>query len=102
MARAHRRSGSNWVSRAPTFCSRSGRKCIGEVWELVLLPILENDPAVQAVTLLRHLQMTSRAIDVHALPTMLAALRLPSFHSHWPSMAERADKEGWPTARFSL
>jgi hypothetical protein len=28
------------------------------VWEPVLLPILENDPAVQAVTLLRHLQMT--------------------------------------------
>ncbi len=27
------------------------------VWEPVLLPILENDPAVQAVTLLRHLQM---------------------------------------------
>ena len=28
------------------------------VWEPVLLPILQNDPAVQAVTLLRHLQMT--------------------------------------------
>ena len=28
------------------------------VWEPVLLPILENDPAVQAVTLLRHPQMT--------------------------------------------
>lgn len=27
------------------------------VWEPVLLPILERDPAVQAVTLLRHLQM---------------------------------------------
>lgn len=26
------------------------------VWEPVLLPILERDPAVQAVTLLRHLQ----------------------------------------------
>lgn len=44
--------------------------------------------------------MTSRAIDVHALPAMLTALRLPSFHSHWPSLAERADKEGWPAARF--
>jgi DNA replication protein DnaC len=44
--------------------------------------------------------MTSRAIDVHALPAMLAALRLPSFHSHWPTLAERADKEGWPAARF--
>jgi hypothetical protein len=29
------------------------------VWEPVLLPILERDPAVQAVTLLRHLQMTA-------------------------------------------
>jgi hypothetical protein len=28
------------------------------VWETVLVPILERDPAVQAVTLLRHLQMT--------------------------------------------
>ena len=28
------------------------------VWEPVLLPILDRDPAVQAVTLLRHLQMT--------------------------------------------
>ena len=28
------------------------------VWESVLLPILERDPAVQAITLLRHLQMT--------------------------------------------
>jgi hypothetical protein len=28
------------------------------VWEPLLLPILEREPAVQAVTLLRHLQMT--------------------------------------------
>jgi transposase InsO family protein len=28
------------------------------VWEAVLVPILERDPSVQAVTLLRHLQMT--------------------------------------------
>ena len=41
-----------------------------------------------------------RAVDVHALPTMLTALRLPSFHRHWPALAERADKEGWPAARF--
>jgi len=31
---------------------------LAAVWEPVLLPILERDPAVQAVTLLRHLQMT--------------------------------------------
>jgi hypothetical protein len=29
---------------------------LAEVWERELLPILDNDPAVQAVTLLRHLQ----------------------------------------------
>jgi len=29
------------------------------VWDAVLLPILERDPAVQAVTLLRHLQMAA-------------------------------------------
>jgi DNA replication protein DnaC len=44
--------------------------------------------------------VTARPIDVHALPAMLTALRLPSFHRHWPSLAERADKEGWPAARF--
>lgn len=44
--------------------------------------------------------MSARAIDVHALPTMLTALRLPSFHRHWHALAERADKEGWPAARF--
>jgi len=34
------------------------------VWEPVLLPILERDPAVLAITLLRHLQMT----DPEAFP----------------------------------
>jgi hypothetical protein len=31
---------------------------LAEVWEATLLPILERDPSVQAVTLLRQLQMT--------------------------------------------
>ena len=31
---------------------------LAAAWEPLLLPILQNDPAVQAVTLLRHLQMT--------------------------------------------
>jgi DNA replication protein DnaC len=44
--------------------------------------------------------MTARAVDVHALPAMLTALRLPSFHRHWAGLAECADKEGWPAARF--
>lgn len=44
--------------------------------------------------------MTARPIDVHALPAILTALRLPSFHRHWQALAGRADKEGWPAARF--
>ncbi len=44
--------------------------------------------------------MSAGTIDVHALPAMLTALRLPSFHRHWQALAERADKEGWPAARF--
>jgi hypothetical protein len=31
---------------------------LAAVWEPILLPILERDPSVQAVTLLRHLQLT--------------------------------------------
>jgi DNA replication protein DnaC len=42
----------------------------------------------------------AREVDVHALPAMLTALRLPSFHRHWPDMAKRADMEGWPAARL--
>jgi len=44
--------------------------------------------------------VTNRPVDVHALPTMLTALRLPSFQRHWQKLAERADAEGWPAARF--
>jgi DNA replication protein DnaC len=44
--------------------------------------------------------MTAREVDVHTLPAMLTALRLPSFQAHWKAFAERADKEGWPAARF--
>ena len=42
----------------------------------------------------------ARAADVHALPAMLTALRLPSFHRHWTTLAQCADTEGWPAARF--
>lgn len=31
---------------------------------------------------------------------MLTALRLPSFHRHWSALAERADTQEWPAARF--
>ena len=37
---------------------------LAAVWEAVLLPILKRDPAVQAVTLMRHLQLT----DPEAFP----------------------------------
>lgn len=43
---------------------------------------------------------TARTVDVHALPAILSALRLPSFHRHWAGLAACADKEGWPAARF--
>jgi DNA replication protein DnaC len=44
--------------------------------------------------------MTPREIDVHTLPAMLTALRLPSFGQRWRAFAEQADTEGWPAARF--
>jgi hypothetical protein len=33
---------------------------------------------------------TDRPVDVHALPAMFTALRLPSFLRHWQKLAERA------------
>lgn len=39
-------------------------------------------------------------VDIHTLPAMLTALRLPSFHRHWSELAGRADAEGWQAARF--
>jgi len=44
--------------------------------------------------------MTAREVDVHKLPAMLTALRLPSFQAHWQNFAERADKDGWSAAKF--
>lgn len=44
--------------------------------------------------------MTIKEIDIHTLPSMLTTLRLPSFQKLWQEIAERADKEGWPAARF--
>jgi DNA replication protein DnaC len=43
---------------------------------------------------------TDRPVDVHALPAMFTALRLPSFLRHLQKLAERADAEGWPAARL--
>jgi len=37
--------------------------------------------------------MTAREVDIHTLPGMLTALRLPSFHKLWAEIATRADAE---------
>ena len=39
-------------------------------------------------------------IDSARLTLMLNDLRLPAIKQGWPTFAERADKEGWPAARF--
>ena len=44
--------------------------------------------------------MTAGQAEAARLPIMLAELRLPTVHRLWAEFAERADKEGWPAARF--
>ena len=39
-------------------------------------------------------------VDEARLGLLLGDLRLPAIKSIWPRFAERADKEGWPAARF--
>jgi len=39
-------------------------------------------------------------IDAERLTLVLNELRLPAIKANWPGMAQRADKEGWPAARF--
>ena len=43
---------------------------------------------------------SSSIIDVARLSIMLNDLRLPTIKTVWPEFATRADKEGWPAARF--
>ena len=43
---------------------------------------------------------TTSAIDTARLGVMLNELRLPTIKTVWPTFAEKADKEGWPAARF--
>ena len=40
------------------------------------------------------------AIDAGRLTLALNDLRLPAIKTIWPDFAARADKEGWPAARF--
>ena len=39
-------------------------------------------------------------VDAERLTLVLNELRLPAIKANWPGMAQRADKEGWPAARF--
>ena len=39
-------------------------------------------------------------IDAERLTLVLNDLRLPAIKANWPGIAARADKEGWPAARF--
>ena len=43
---------------------------------------------------------TSNAVDAGRLTLALNDLRLPAIKAVWPDIAARADKEGWPAARF--
>jgi DNA replication protein DnaC len=44
--------------------------------------------------------MSAIQVDTTRLPLLLHELRLPAIARLWPEFAERADKEGWPAARF--
>ena len=43
---------------------------------------------------------TSTAVDAARLSLLLNELRLPTIKAVWARLAEQADKEGWPAARF--
>jgi DNA replication protein DnaC len=44
--------------------------------------------------------MSKLAVDTARLPLLLHELRLPAIGRLWQDIAARADKEGWPAARF--
>jgi DNA replication protein DnaC len=48
----------------------------------------------------RHDARASDPVDAGRLGLSLSELRLPTIKSVWLDLAERADKEGWPAARF--
>ena len=43
---------------------------------------------------------TTNPVDVARIKLLLTDLRLPAIKLMWPKLAEQADKEGWPAARF--
>ena len=49
----------------------------------------------------RRLQMRARVAGAVVIRNgLLGELRLPTIKHLWPRLAERADTEGWPAARF--
>jgi DNA replication protein DnaC len=44
--------------------------------------------------------MTTNTIDAARLELLLTELRLPGVKLMWAKLAQQADKEGWPAARF--
>jgi hypothetical protein len=42
----------------------------------------------------------SNTIDAGRVELLLSELRLPAIKLMWATLATRADKEGWPAARF--
>ena len=42
----------------------------------------------------------TQSIDAERVTLILHDLRLPAIKQAWPDLAQRADKEGWPAARF--
>src|SRR6201981_2892198 len=43
---------------------------------------------------------TTNPVDAARIELLLADLRLPAIKLMWKKLAEQADKEGWPAARF--
>ena len=43
---------------------------------------------------------TTTSVDAARIELMLTDLRLPAIKLMWRKLAEQADKEGWPAARF--
>ena len=48
----------------------------------------------------RRMTKTTDPVDATRLALLLGELRLPAIKAGWKHVADRADKEGWPAARF--
>ena len=58
-------------------------------------PIFADHPAGS-----RRMTKTTDPVDAARLALLLSELRLPAIKAGWKHVADRADKEGWPAARF--